>query len=206
MKTTFFLLTFVLNSLALAADKINLNFKNEEITKVIEVYSKNTGQKFVIEPSVRGKITLLLPEPVPADEAFNHLSTALALNSYAISTQGDTMVVRPARTITRDHIEVVSELPALKPERMVSWVYTAKYIPADTINREVRMLLSRDGEMNIVTSNNQLIFTDWTSTLSRVDQIMKKIDVPVSEETRKLVEKTRQDQRQSQGKKTGTKE
>ena len=192
MKKMFLLCILILSQAAFASDKFNMSFKDEELTKVIETYSKKSGQKFVIDPSVRGKVTILISDPVSKEEAFNHLSTALAVNGFAISTQGDAMVIRSARTLTRANIEVVSELPAIEPERMISWVYTAKHIPAETINREIRMLLSKDGEMGVVTDTNQILFSDWISTLHRVDQILKKIDQPVSAETQKIIQRAQQ--------------
>ncbi len=35
------------------------NFKNTEITDVIAAYAKMSGERFVIDPAVRGKITIL---------------------------------------------------------------------------------------------------------------------------------------------------
>ncbi len=112
-----FLIVFSVNS-ASAQEKIKMTFRNEELSKIIEVYSKASGQKFVVDSSVRGKVSIFLPEPVSYEEAFNQLSSALALNSFAISRQGDTMIVTGARNIQRNLIEVSTELPSLKPERM----------------------------------------------------------------------------------------
>ncbi|MFN7729909.1 MAG: hypothetical protein ACK5P7_12195 [Bdellovibrio sp.] len=60
-----------------------MNFVNEDITKVIEVYSKAANQKFIIDPSVRGKVTLLNPEDIDLTEAFNQISGALMLNGFS---------------------------------------------------------------------------------------------------------------------------
>ncbi len=79
-----------------APDKIKFSFKNTELVKVIEEYSKLSGQKFIFDETVKGKATILNAEPVTLDEAFNQLSSALALNSFAISKQEDVFVVMPA--------------------------------------------------------------------------------------------------------------
>ncbi|HWU44992.1 MAG TPA: secretin N-terminal domain-containing protein [Bdellovibrio sp.] len=173
---------------ARAADTISFSFQNEDLPKIIEAYSKAAGQKFVIDPGVRGKATILLPAKVTVEEAFNQLSSALAVNGYAISKQGDTMVVMSARNIQRSQLEVTTEPPALKPERMVVYMYSPKYLSAGQINRDLRILLSRDGELNVYEPKNQIIITDWTSNLNRVMDLMKKLDTANSAETQKLVD------------------
>ncbi len=116
----------LLGSSAQAEDKISMNYVNEDLIKIIEVYAKQSRQKFIVDAGVRGKVSILLPEPVSITEAFHHLSSALAINGYAISTQGDTMVIKSARNIQRDLHEVSQEKPALKPERMYTWIYQLK--------------------------------------------------------------------------------
>ncbi len=175
-------------SLVKAADNMKMYFNSEEITKIIELYSKASGQKFVVDPSVRGKVSIFLQESVSIEEAFNQLSSALALNGYAISKQGDTMVVKSARNIQRDLIEVSTEKPALKPERMYTWIYTAKNIPATNIISDLRILPSKDGELSLNANSNQIIFCDWTSNLQRVGEILKEIDKPLNPSVTKLVE------------------
>lgn len=191
MKFLVLLATICFLGSAHAEDKIKMSFKDEELTKVIETYSKATGQKFIVDPSVRGKISILLPEAVSKEEAFNHLSSALAINGFGISKQGDTMVIKNARNLQRDFIEVSSEVPSMKPERMFTWVYTAKNLSANDVNREVRILLSKDGELVTVSKANQIVFTDWTSNLNRVAELMKKIDVKPDPSVAKIVEESR---------------
>lgn len=161
---------------AIAFAQVKFNFTNEELPKIITAYSAATGQKFVIDPAVRGQASITGADNVSKEEAFNLLSSTLAVNGLAISKQGDTMVVQAARNVQRSLIEVSSELPALKPERMATYVYNLKHLKADVVNREIRIFPSKDGEMN-TAGPKQIIFVDWTSNLHRIDQLMKQVDV-----------------------------
>lgn len=188
MKFAVLLSALLAVSFARAEEKIKWYFNNEDITKMVEMYSKVSGQKFVVDPGVRGKASIFIQEPVTLEEAFNQLSSALAINGYAISKQGDTMVIRSARNTQRDYIEVSSKLPNPKPERMYTWVYTAKYVPVDAINRDIRILTSKDGEMVANMTTNQLLISDYTSNLNRIADILKEIDKPVDPAVAKVVE------------------
>lgn len=110
------------------------------------------------------------------------------MNGFAISKQGDTMVVKNARNIQRDLIEVSTEKPSLKPERLYTWIYTFKNVPAGAVMKDLRILLSSNGEVVVNENANQLIFSDWVSNLNRVSEILKEIDKNVDPATAKLVE------------------
>ena len=188
MKASFLVLTIALMSFAETTSKMKMYFNNEDLIKIIEQYSKASGQKFVIDPGVRGKISIFLQDPVTLDEAFNQMSSALAINGFAISKQGDTMIVKSARNIQRDLIEVSTQRPTLKPERMYSWVYTFKNISAEQVNRDLRILPSKDGEMSVNSATNQVIFTDWSANLNRIGDLLAELDKKVDPEVAKIVE------------------
>ena len=175
-----------------ANTKINFSFNNEEASKVIETYAAAAKQKIIMDANVRGKLIILLPEPVTLSEAFNHLSSALALNGYGFSKQGDVLVLRSARNVQRDLVEVSTTLPAATPDRMVTWLYTPKYLPAESINRDLRILASKDGELSVFVSTNQLIMTDWVSNIYRVAAMLKELDKPVSSVQSKIIEKQKE--------------
>ncbi len=159
---------------------LKYNFRNEDIVKLIEEYAKASGQKIIVDPQVRGKVTILNPEPITLDEAFNQLSTALMINGLAFSKQGDTFVVLQARSVQRNLIEVVTELPPIKPDKMITWMVKLKYRDADSINKELRILTSANGELVAYRQTNTIIISDYVSNLHRIAAILKQLDVPVT--------------------------
>lgn len=135
-----------------------------------------TGQKFIVDPQVRGVITITNPGEITTTEAFNELSSALAVNGIGISTQDGTMIVQSARSVQRSLIPVTKELPALQPTRMVTYVIDLKNVSADEVNKQLRILTSKDGELVPYTHTNQIFVTDWTPNLHRIAQMMKFVD------------------------------
>jgi type II secretory pathway component GspD/PulD (secretin) len=179
MLRTFLLACAMFSAVAYAADKVSFNYDNTEISKVIKDYAKMSGQKFIIDPQVRGMITITNPSEITKAEAFNQLSSALALNGIGISTQEDTMVVQQARAVQRNLIPVTKELPPLNPTRMVTYVIDLKNADADEVNKQLRILTSKDGELVPYTRTNQIFVTDWTPNLHRIAQMMTVVDQTV---------------------------
>lgn len=179
--------------------KIAFNFKNEDLSKIIEVYAKAAGQKWIIDPGVRGKISILNSQDVTSSEAYNQISNALSVNGFAISKQQDLFVVQTARSVQRSYIETATELPAMVPTRLATWVIQLKNISAREVQIQIRTLSSRDGEITAFEPNNQIIITDWTPNLHRVADLIKQLDIPVNKAIADLVKKSRKehDERQA---------
>ncbi len=186
MKLLSLIILVLFGLIAQAEEKFIMNYSNEDLTKIIEVYSKASGQKFVIDSTVRGKITILNPEPITLKEVFNQISTALALNGFAIFKQGEAMTIRNARSAQRSSIEVSTELPSANPERMATWIYTVKNMTAHDLMHLNRLLTSMYGEMAVANGTNQLIITDFTSSLNKVSEMLKQIDRKADPSVQKL--------------------
>jgi general secretion pathway protein D len=176
MLRSFLLVCALFSAAAFAADKVSFNYENADINKVIKDYAKMTGQKFIVDPQVRGQITITNPSEITTEQAFNELSSALALNSIGISTQDGTMIVQQARAVQRNLIPVTKELPPLHPTRMVTYVIDLKNVSADEVNKQLRILTSKDGELVPYTHTNQIFVTDWTPNLHRIAKMMTFVD------------------------------
>lgn len=161
-----------------ARSKMSFNYKDTDVLKVIEDYSEASGQKFVVDANVKGKVTAFNPNSLPIEEAFNQLSMVLATNGLAISKQGEVMMISHARNVQRNLIDVTTDLPPLKPEKMHTWIVNLKFVNADEVNRQVRILTSKDGELVPFQARNQLLITDWVSNLHRISAIISQIDKP----------------------------
>jgi type II secretory pathway component GspD/PulD (secretin) len=160
-----------------AGDKtITFNYEHADITKVLKDYAAASGQRFIVDPQVRGQITIINPGPVTVEEAFNQLSTAMATNGIAYVLQDGVMNVKQARQIQRDSIPLVTELPPMRPEKMVTYMITLKHISADEVNKQLRILTSKDGELVPYTPTNTLIVSDWTPNLHRIAEMLGKLD------------------------------
>jgi type II secretory pathway component GspD/PulD (secretin) len=184
--------TILFLSTAFAEEKMNFNYLNEDITKIIENYSKTTKTRMVIDSTVRGNITLLNPSELTYDEALNQLAEALAINGFSMNKRDDYYIIRNARSAQRDALEVSTSLPSLKPQRMASWIVTLKNTPAAELNANIgRVMSSSYGEMTYNRKSNQLIISDFTSSLHRVNSMLLEFDRTEDPKLLKMAEENR---------------
>jgi general secretion pathway protein D len=67
-------------------DDAALNFVGADIESVIKAVGHYTGMTFVIDPRVKGTLTLVSEKPLTKAQAFSLLTSALRLQGYAVVT------------------------------------------------------------------------------------------------------------------------
>lgn len=168
---------------------ISFRYENGELTKMVADYAKASGRKMILDPSVRGRATVLLNSDVSLNEAWNILNDVFAINGFSIVDRGDTTVVVAARNAQRDGIPTLTTLPPPRPNRMVTVIFTLKNISAEEVNKRLRILPSKDGEMTPYEPSNQIIVSDYATNVNRIAEILKAIDVPESFISKKVITK-----------------
>lgn len=165
----------------------SFDFPNVEITDIIKAISELTGKNFIIDPGVRGKITIIAPSKISVAEAYKAFLSALAINGFTVVPSGGFMKVKSARNAQRDNIETFSGAYYPNSDQMITRIIHLKHISAAQVNRDLRILPSKDGEMNIYEPTNSIIISDYGSNIDRVMKIINQLDVPGFEEQLEVI-------------------
>src|SRR5436190_10957800 len=80
---------------AQAQSRLTLNFVNTEIEAVARAMADFTGRAFIVDPRVKGTLTLNIDQPLTPDQAVAALSAALRLQSVAIVQSGGLFRIVP---------------------------------------------------------------------------------------------------------------
>lgn len=150
--------------------------ENVELSQLITDVMKATGRKFVVDPSVRGKITIFSSKPLDQKRLYGVFLQALRINGFSLVEQGDVSGIQSARNIQRGNTPVSKSLPDLADERMVNHVFTLRNLDAENINKTLRILPSRDGEMTPLIDQRSLLVADFTGNLHRIGTLLKVLD------------------------------
>lgn len=165
----------------------SFDFPNVEITDVIKAISELTGKNFIIDPGVRGKITIIAPSKITVAEAYKAFLSALAINGFTVVPSGSFLKIKSARNAQRDNIETFSGAYYPNSDQMITRIIHLKHISASQVNRDLRILPSKDGEMNIYEPTNSIIISDYGSNIDRVMKIISQLDVPGFEEQLEVI-------------------
>src|SRR5947207_8984567 len=80
---------------AMAQQRLTLNFVNSEIEAVARAMADFTGRPFIVDPRVKGTLTLSIDQPLTPDQAVAALSSALRLQGVAVVESGGVFRIVP---------------------------------------------------------------------------------------------------------------
>ncbi|MEZ0392737.1 MAG: type II secretion system secretin GspD [Pseudobdellovibrionaceae bacterium] len=165
----------------------SFDFPNADIQDIVKAISELTGKNFIIDNGLRGKITIIAPSRITVAEAYKAFLSALAINGYAIVPQGKFLKIRSARNAQRDSIETYSGNYYPNSDQMITRIIHLKHIQAEAVNRDLRILSSKDGEMSVYPPTNSIILSDYGSNIDRVMKIITQLDVPGFEDQMEVI-------------------
>jgi general secretion pathway protein D len=166
----------------------SFDFPNVEITDIIKAISELTGKNFIIDSTVRGKITVLAPSKITVAEAYKAFLSALAINGFTVVPSGGFLKIRNARSAQRDGIDIYSGSYYPNSDQMITKVVHMKHISAEELKAKLaRLLNSSYGEMEANPQTNSLIISDFGSSIDRIMKIINQLDVPGFEEQLEVV-------------------
>ena len=167
-----------------ASNKIQLNFRDVEILNVINLMSELTGKNFLIDGNVRGKVTLIAPEPVTIDEAYQVFLSILEIQGFTVVPQGPIIKVIPSADIKDSPIPTTTgeegALPPTSGDAFVTQLIPLKFADVNQIRGLVSPLVSKDSSLLSYAPTNTLIVTETASNIARLKTIITALDVKAS--------------------------
>lgn len=161
------------------AGPVNLNFKEAEVDSVIGAFGHLLDKSFVIDPRVRGKISLETPRPVSRDQAFTLLKTVLRQQGFAIVDLGDLYKVVPEADAKLQSGPVeVGRKSARRGDEIITQVFQLNHESATNMIPVLRPLVSPNNTVTAYPGNNTLIITDYAANLQRLSKVIARLDSP----------------------------
>ncbi|HJV02154.1 MAG TPA: type II secretion system secretin GspD [Burkholderiaceae bacterium] len=165
-----------------ANDDAALNFVGADIESVIKAVGHYTNITFVIDPRVKGTLTLVSEKSISKSQAFSLLTSALRLQGYAVvSGDGYAKVVPEAEAKLQSGPTLIGTAPsAIKGDQIVSQVFHLNYESAANVVTVLRPLISPNNTINANPGNNSVVITDYADNLKRLTKIIAALDAPAA--------------------------
>ncbi|HMS80914.1 MAG TPA: type II secretion system secretin GspD, partial [Burkholderiaceae bacterium] len=162
---------------------ITLNFKDADIDSVVGAFGHLLNRTFVIDPRVRGKITLETPRAVPASVAYELLQSALRVQGFAVVETGSIWRVVPEADAKLQAGPVAAgRANAGGGDQVVTQIFRLTYESASNLVPVLRPLISPNNTIVAYPNNNSLVITDYAANLQRLQRIIATLDSPASGE------------------------
>ena len=168
-------------------EKLSLNFQNIDVRALLQVIADFTNFNIVTSDTVTGSVTLRLKD-VPWDQALDIILQAKGLGMR--KTDSVLWIAPKDELIAKEKQELEAKAAIQNLEQLQTESFQLNYTKAADIalqlmpsaataaNASARMLSTR-GSVVAEPRTNQLFVTDTASRLERVQQMIKKLDIPV---------------------------
>ncbi|WP_162262240.1 type II secretion system secretin GspD [Acidovorax sp. Root219] len=163
-------------------EPVTLNFANAEIEAVARTMATITGRNVVVDPRVKGQLTLITERAVPPSAAFQQFLAALRLQGFTVvESAGLYKVVPEADAKLQSGSVGVSESGSARGTpgggQIVTQIFKLNYENAGNLVPVLRPLISPNNTINVNPGNNSLVITDYADNLQRLGRIIAAMDV-----------------------------
>lgn len=164
-------------SVKVTDDKVSLNFVDADIESVVKAIGQITNKNFLLDPRVKGTISINTAKPVPRAITYQILLSALRVQGFAtVEENGYTSIVPEVDAKGK----FTPRLATGKQSggQIVTQVYVLKYENASQLLNVVKPLLSPNSVINAYPGSNALIVTDYADNLNKIVKLIETIDRP----------------------------
>ncbi len=155
---------------------ITPNYKDADLSQIIQAVSEVTGKNFIIDPRVNAKVTMLSATPMSPAAFYEAFLAVLQVYGYVAVPAGKVIKIIPntdARQLPS--IDLPNEVSSTSDE-IVTQIITMKNVSAAQLVPLLRPLIPQQGHLAAYPSGNMLIISDRASNVNRIMKIIARMD------------------------------
>lgn len=155
---------------------VTLNFERADIKSVIAMVSEQTGRNFILDPRVRGEVTIISHHPVNREQLYDIFLSTLQMHGFAaIPVEGATRII-PKSNAKRDRTPVTDGQSDRHDYEYVTRVIQIEHIDAAELVPLLRPLISDEAQLAANTRTNTLIVSESAGNIERIAKMIARID------------------------------
>ena len=166
-----FCLTLSLTAEVLAAETVQINFRDADIRSVIESVAEITGKSFVLDPRVKGKVTIISPGPIDASLLYEAILSSIQVQGFQAVEDGAVTRIIP-------FTQAFNFAGGDGDNTLETEIIKINHVQAATLVPVIKPLLSNGARLLAFAQSNFLIVSDIRSNVKAVKRIIAKMDDP----------------------------
>ncbi|MEA3302501.1 MAG: type II secretion system secretin GspD [Pseudomonadota bacterium] len=160
----------------LAEERVTINFKDTDIREVAEMVSKVTGRNFLVDPRVKGKVTVISAEPIDGEQLYSTFLTILKTHGFIAVDEGELVQILPASG-EREHATFSESVRSeISNHEVEVQVIPIKHVPAVQMVPILRPLVEKEGHLAAHANSNSLIVAASRRTINKIHDMLETLD------------------------------
>ena len=154
-----------------------LNLKDADIRAFVTQVADITGYSFVMDPRVKGKVTVLSSAPMNKNEIYDLFLAVLNVHGFT-AIPGEEVIKVVQQVDAKQSAEALGRFPSVPSEQLITRVIQIDNANALELVPILRPLVAKYGHLAGVAAANALIISDHSSNIQRIEQIVRELDSP----------------------------
>jgi general secretion pathway protein D len=161
-----------------ASSPVTLNFVNADIEAVTRAIGVMLNRQIIIDPRVKGTITVYSEQPVSVADAYRNYLAALRGLGFTVVESAGFLKVLPEPDAKVQAGSVAVETSNIRGDQIITQIFRIQHENANNLVATLRPLISPNNTINANPGNNSLVITDYADNLQRIAKIIAAMDTP----------------------------
>ena len=153
-----------------------INLKNADIREFVTQVSTITGKSFIIDPRVKGNVTVISSASITAPGVYELFLSVLRVHGYAAVPNGDVIKI-VQQVLAKQSSNPKDFFNNQASEELITSVIPVRNSPAADLVKILRPLIPQYGHIAGIDSPNALIISDHAENVARMAKMIERIDV-----------------------------
>lgn len=163
-------------SLGQAQGAITPNYKDADLSQIIEAVSAVTGKNFIVDPRVKAQVTMLSSTPMSPDAFYQAFLSILQVHGFVAVPAGKVIKILPDANARQLPANDLPGSVSATSDEIVTQVIAVKNVSAAQLVPILRPLIPQYGHLAAYPASNMLIISDRASNVNRMQRIIERID------------------------------
>lgn len=164
-----------------SSSKVTLNFNATDINAVISAVSEMTGRNFIVDPRVKGKVTVISHRALKSSEIYEVFLSVLKVHGFAAIPGRNVTKIVPEVNAKQDAISTGKQSDS-ESDEFITQVLEIKNVDAAQLVPILRPLVPQRGHLAAYPGSNVLVISDSASNIHRLKKIIGSIDQATGDE------------------------
>ena len=177
---------------AFAEESAQINLRDVEIPTLIETVSRITGKNFVVDPRVKGKVTVITSSDITPEELYDTFLSILQVHGFSAVPSGvgsNLIKVVPSNQAKQQPVPVIGEKEEKSTKKstrdsdeLITRVIRVEHVPAAMLVPILRPLVPSTGQLQAYGPSNTILISDGAANIERIIAVIKRMDRADDEE------------------------
>ncbi len=161
-----------------ARDEIKLNLQDVDIRVLINTVAEVSGKNFIVDPRVKGKVSVISGQSVSPEELYDYFLAILEVHNFATVSSGNVIKVLPSNVIKQRPTTTLFTPTEQENDEQITQIIQLQHATVQDLVAIIRPLIPPTSHFAPHTPSNSIILTDTAANIQRVLKIIRRIDIP----------------------------